>query len=178
MSADENTPLFVLKDEDKLNNEEGPAIIQVRENLAVAERLQQECMEQKCLERAQCQAEAEVEKLRQEVEEAEREWKELEEVEIKRLEEEKERLEGEKRAEEQHAVGLHMAEKVVEWRRVALAVPSPEAGPSRAPPWQPGRTVGQGSWPPRKTVHGVSHGGCDASGNQWVHSKLLALPTT
>ena len=51
------------------------------------ERLQQERTEQRRLERAQHRAEAEVERLRQEVEEVERKNKELEEAEVKRLEE-------------------------------------------------------------------------------------------
>ena len=36
---------------------------------------------------------------------------------------------------------LHGSERVVEWRRAALAASLPEAGPSQAPPQKPERTV-------------------------------------
>ena len=53
MSADEDMPLFILDDEDNLSHEEDPAVILVRESLAMVERLQQERVEQGRLERAQ-----------------------------------------------------------------------------------------------------------------------------
>ena len=78
-----------------------------------------------------------MEKLRREVEEVEKKWRELEEVEVERLEGIKWQLEEEKRAEEQSVGEL----STVEQRRVALVVPSPEAGLSRAPPWKPERSM-------------------------------------
>ena len=42
MSADECKVLFVLDNGNDIDNKEDPVIIQVRENLVVAERLQQE----------------------------------------------------------------------------------------------------------------------------------------
>ena len=83
----------------------------------------------------------EAERLTKEVKEAERKQRELEEAEVERLMQEKERLEEEKRAEKRCAVALHGSERVVEWRRVALAVSPPEAGQSWAPPQKPERTV-------------------------------------
>ena len=71
MSADKPKALFILEDEDN-DFEEDPTVIQVRVNLAMAERVQQQWVEQRRLKRAQRQVEAEVEKLWREVEEAER----------------------------------------------------------------------------------------------------------
>ena len=42
MSADECEVLFVLDNDNDIDNKEDPAIIQVRENLVAADRLQQE----------------------------------------------------------------------------------------------------------------------------------------
>ena len=75
MSANEPEALFVLDNEDE-NFEEDPAVIKMRENSAMAERVQQEHLEHRRLERAQLW----VEKLWREVEEAEKERKELEEA--------------------------------------------------------------------------------------------------
>ena len=61
--------LFILDDEDK--DFEDPTVIQVRVNLVMAERVQQQQVEQRRLKRAQHQVEAEVEKLWREVKEAE-----------------------------------------------------------------------------------------------------------
>ena len=47
--------------------------------------MQQEKVEQRRLEREQWQVEAEVERLRGEIEEVERKWRELEEAELRRL---------------------------------------------------------------------------------------------
>ena len=51
MPTDEPKMLFIL-DKDKNDDEEDPTIIQVRKNLAVAEKVQQEQVEQRRLERA------------------------------------------------------------------------------------------------------------------------------
>ena len=101
MSANEPKALFML-DNNNNNYKEDPAVIRVRENLALAEKVQQEWVEQRRLERAQFQVEYEAERLRRKVEEAEKEQRELEEVELKRLEGVKKQLEEEKRVEQQH----------------------------------------------------------------------------
>ena len=85
MSANEPDALFMLDDDDD-NYEEDPAVIRARENLALVEKVQQEWVEQKRLERAQLQAEDEAERLWKKVEVVEKEWRELEEAEVKRLE--------------------------------------------------------------------------------------------
>ena len=51
MSANPNTPLFVLSNDDDNEYEDDPAVTQVKANLAVAERIQQERVEQRRLER-------------------------------------------------------------------------------------------------------------------------------
>ena len=134
MSADPNTPLFMLSDDDDDEYEDDPAVTQVKANLAAAERIQQEKAEQRRLEREEwkVQAEAEAERLTWEIEEAERQRRELEEVEIERLTWEKEKLEEEKRVEQRRAAALRGLEK---------AVSPPEAGPSQAPPQKLERTV-------------------------------------
>ena len=85
MSANELEALFMLDNDDN-NYEEDPAIIRARENLVLVEKVQQEWVEQKRLERAQLQAEDEAERLWKKVEEVEKEWRELGEAEVKRLE--------------------------------------------------------------------------------------------
>ena len=89
MSANEPKALFILNNNNNNNNnnnsnyEEDPTVIRARENLALAEKVQQEWLEQKRLERAQLQAEVEAERLWRKVEEVEKEWRGLEEVELK-----------------------------------------------------------------------------------------------
>ena len=64
MSADDCGPLFAIDNNNDNNIGDDPNILRVQEQLVTAERLQQECMEQRRIERAQCQVEAEVEWLR------------------------------------------------------------------------------------------------------------------
>ena len=71
MSADPNTPLFEISNGDDATYEDDPAIIQARANLAAAEHVQQEKAEQKRLEREEPRAQAEAEKLKGEIKEAE-----------------------------------------------------------------------------------------------------------
>ena len=59
MSINKAKALFIIDNNDN-NYEKDPAIIRAQENLALAEKVQQEQMEQKRLERAQRQVEAEV----------------------------------------------------------------------------------------------------------------------
>ena len=47
MSADPNTPLFMLSDNDDDEYEDNPAVTQAKVNLAAAERIQQEKAEQR-----------------------------------------------------------------------------------------------------------------------------------
>ena len=164
MSANPNTPLFVLSDNNNNNKyEDDPAITQVKANLAVAECIQQEMAEQKRLEREEWKArvdaerltreikeaerqwreleEAEIERLTQEIKEAERQQRELEEAEIERLTREKEKLEEEKRAEQWCTVTLRGSERAAERRQAALVASPPEAGLSWAPPQKPERTT-------------------------------------
>ena len=63
MSANETKALFVLDDDNDDNYKEDPAVIRAQENLALAEKVQQEWVEQRRLERAQLQVEAEAERL-------------------------------------------------------------------------------------------------------------------
>ena len=141
MSADQNTSLFVLSDNDNDEYEDDPAIMQVKANLVVVECIQQEKVEQRRLEREEWKVRVEAEHLTREIEEAGRKRRELEEAELERLTQEKERLEEEKRAEQQHTATLCGSERVVEQRRAALAASPPEAGPSRAPPQELERTT-------------------------------------
>ena len=127
----------MLSEDDDVEYEDDPAIMQAKANLAVAEHIQQEKVEQRRLEREERKVWAEVERLTREIEEVERKRKQLEEVELERLTQEKERLEEEKRAEQQHAATLHGSERAAERRQAALVVSPPEAGPSRAPPQKP-----------------------------------------
>ena len=85
MSADPNTPLFMLSEGDDVEYEEDPAIAQAKANLAVAECIQREKAEQRRLEREEWKVRAEVERLMWEIEEVERQRRELEEVELERL---------------------------------------------------------------------------------------------
>ena len=116
MSTNCNTPLFVISDGDDVEYEDDPAVTQVKVNLTVAERIQQERAKQRRLEREEQKAWVEAEHLTKEVEEAERKRRELEEAEVERLMWEKERLEEEKRVEQWCAATLHGLERVVEWR--------------------------------------------------------------
>ena len=109
MSADHNTPLFEISDGDDAMYEDDPAISQARANLAAAERIQQEKAEQKWLEREERRVQAEVEKLKGEIEEAEKRRRELEEAEVWRLAQEKDCLE--KEVEEQRGAQLCGAEE-------------------------------------------------------------------
>ena len=97
MSANPNTPLFMITDGDDIEYKDDPAIAQAKANLAAAEWIQQERAKQRRLEREERKVEAEVERLRREIEEAEREWRELEEGDLGWLTLEKERLEEEAR---------------------------------------------------------------------------------
>ena len=116
MSADPNTPLFVISDEDDVKYEDDPAVTQVKVNLAAVERIQQEKAEQRRMEREEQKVWVEVEHLTKDIKEAEKKWRELEEVEVERLMWEKERLEEEKRVEQRRAAALHGSERAVEWR--------------------------------------------------------------
>ena len=89
MSADPNTPLFEISNGDNATYKDNPTIIQVRENLAVAEHVQQEKAEQLRLEREEWRAWAEAERLKGEIKEVERRQRELEEVELRRLAQER-----------------------------------------------------------------------------------------
>ena len=100
MSADPNTPLFILRDDDNVEYKDNPAVMQVKANLVAAECIQQEKAEQRRLEREEWKARAEAESLTKEIEEVEKKWRELEEVEVERLTQEKERLEEENRVEQ------------------------------------------------------------------------------
>ena len=51
MSADPNTPLFILSDDDDVEYEDDPAVTQAKANLVAAECIQQEKAEQRRLER-------------------------------------------------------------------------------------------------------------------------------
>ena len=105
MSADPNTPLFMISDGDDVEYKDDPAISQAKVNLAAVEWIQQERAKQRGLEREEWKVQAEVERLRWEIEEVEREQRELEEAEVERLTWEKEKLEEENRAEQQCCVG-------------------------------------------------------------------------
>ena len=116
MSTDHNMPLFKISNGDKIEYKDDSAIAQVKVNLAVAERIQQERAKQRRLEREEWKAQVEVERLRWEIEEAEREGRELEEAELGWLTQEKERLEEEVHVKQQHMEVLHGSERVAEWR--------------------------------------------------------------
>ena len=141
MSGNPNTPLFMISDRDNVEYKDNPAIAQAKANLVAAEWIQQERAEQRRLEREEPKVEVEVERLRQEIEEAEREWRELEEAEVEKLTWEKEKLEEENRVEQWHAAVLRGSERAAEQRQAALAASLPEAGPSLAPPQKLERTV-------------------------------------
>ena len=141
MSANPNTPLFVISDEDDVEYKDNPAITQEKANLAAAECIQQEMAEQRRLEREEQKVWAEVECLTKEIEEAEKKRRELEEADVERLMWEKERLEEENRVEQRHAAALHGSERAAEWRQAALVASPPEAGLSQAPPQKPERTM-------------------------------------
>ena len=85
MSTNPNTLLFKISNRDNTTYEDDPAVIQARANLAAVEHVQQEKAEQKRLEREERRAWAEVEKLKGEIEEVEKRWKELKEVELRRF---------------------------------------------------------------------------------------------
>ena len=116
MSADPNTPLFIISAGEDVEYEDDPAITQAKVNLAAAEHIQQEKAEQRRLEREERRVWAEAERLTKEIEEVESKWRELEEAELGRLMQEKEKLEEEKRVEQQHAAALHGSERAAEWR--------------------------------------------------------------
>ena len=115
MSADPNTSLFVLSDND-IEYKDDPAVTQAKANLTGAERIQQEKAEQRRLEREERKVWAEAERLMWDIEEAERQRRELEEAEVERLMWEKEKLEEEKRAEQRHTAMLQGSERAAEWR--------------------------------------------------------------
>ena len=116
ISANPNPPLFVISDGDDVEYEDDPAVAQAKVNLMVVERIQQEKAEQRRLEREEWKAWVEVERLRREIKEAEREWRELEEAEVERLTQEKEKLEEENRVEQQRTAALHRSERAAERR--------------------------------------------------------------
>ena len=105
MSADPNTPLFILSNNDDIKYEDNPAITQAKANLAAAECIQQEKAEQRRLEREEWKVRAEAEKKQRELE-----------VEMERLMQEKERLEEEKQVEQWHAAMLCGSERAAEQR--------------------------------------------------------------
>ena len=72
MSADPNTPLFVLSDNDNVKYKDNPAVTQAKANLAAVECIQQEKAEQRRLEREEQKVWAEAEPLTKEIEEAEK----------------------------------------------------------------------------------------------------------
>ena len=115
MSADPNTPLFILSNNDDVEYEDDPAITQVKANLVVVERIQQEKAEQRRLEREERKVWVEAERLTKEIKEAEKKRRELE-VEMERLMQEKERLEEEKQVEQWHAAMLCGSERAAEQR--------------------------------------------------------------
>ena len=115
MSADQNTPLFVLSDDNDVEYKDDPAVTQVKANLAVAERIQQEKAGQRRLEREEQKVRAEADRLTKEIEEVERKQRELEEAELEQLMQEKERLEEEKRVEQQCMATLCGSERAAEW---------------------------------------------------------------
>ena len=121
MSADPNTPLFILSDNDDIEYKDNPAATQAKANLAAVEHIQEEKAKQRRLEREEQKARGEAERLMWEIEEAEKQWRELEEAEVERLMQEKERLEEEKQAEQWHAVTFCGSERAAE---------PPEAGTS------------------------------------------------
>ena len=121
MSADLNTPLFVLSDNDDIEYEDDPAVTQAKANLAVAEHIQQEKVEQRRLEREEWKVRVEAEHLTKEIEEVERKWRELKEAELEQLTREKERLEEEKWVEQQPTVTLHGSERAAERRNRSVA---------------------------------------------------------
>ena len=84
MSTDRNMPLFKLNDKDNITYEDDPTIMQARANLMGVEWVQQEKAKQRMLDREQWQAQAEAERLRGEIKEAERKWRGLEEAELRR----------------------------------------------------------------------------------------------
>ena len=51
MSADPNTPLFVISDGDDIEYEDNPTVTQVKANLTAVEHIQQEKAKQRRLER-------------------------------------------------------------------------------------------------------------------------------
>ena len=63
MSTDQHTPLFKISDGDDLEYVDDPAVMQAKENLAMAERIQQEKAEQRRLEREERKAWVEAERL-------------------------------------------------------------------------------------------------------------------
>ena len=63
MSADQHTPLFEISDGDNLEYVDDPAVTQAKENLAMAERIQQEKAEQRRLEREERKVRVEAERL-------------------------------------------------------------------------------------------------------------------
>ena len=114
MSADKDKPLFVINGDDDNNYKEDPAIIRAQENLVLVEKVQWEWVKQQWIERAQHQAEIEVERLQRKID-VDKEQKRLEEAELKRLEGVKRQLEEEeKRVEQQHAAALRGSERVAE----------------------------------------------------------------
>ena len=72
MSANQNTPLFMLSNNNNDKYEDDPAITQAKANLAAAECIQQEKVEHRRLEREERKVWVEVEHLTREIEEAER----------------------------------------------------------------------------------------------------------
>ena len=69
MSADPNTPLFVISDKDDIKYKDDPAVTQVKANLAAVECIQQEKAEQRRLEREELKAWVEAEHLTKEIKE-------------------------------------------------------------------------------------------------------------
>ena len=81
MSTNPATPLFIISDGDDIEYEDDPTVTQAKANLMAAERVQQERAEHRRLEREEWKVQVEAERLRWEIKEAERKWRELEEAE-------------------------------------------------------------------------------------------------
>ena len=163
MSADPNTPLFMISDGDDVKYKDDPAISQAKVNLAAAEQIQQERAKQRGLEREEWKVQAEVERMRWEIEEVEREQRELEEAEVERLTQEKEKLEEENRAEQQCCVGRRGQWSGGEWHRcLRLAQVGHLLKSQRG--LQRGSTRGRGLLSLRRIAHSALCGSCCVSG--------------
>ena len=180
MPADLEPPLFGICNGDEIEYEDNPAIAQAKANLVAAEQIQQKRAKQRRLEREERKAQAEVERLRWEIEEVEREWRELKEAELGHLTCEKEQLEEERRVEQQCAAALHGSKRVAEQRQAVLVTSPPEAGPSQAPPQKPEWTAKGVDWGPGIVIPEKNCAQCIAVpvGPRGTYMELLTMSTT